>query len=114
VTNGIRSDHRAGTWTLDEGPVRVHRVKSHPEPFQAVWDAKKSYEVRVDDRAYQEGHELVLREWRPDTRAFTGREIRARIVHKTSGGSWGLPCGLAVLGIHVLDRADTRRERGAA
>ena len=116
MSASIRPDVRAGTWELN-GPVRVHRVKSAPNPFRDVWDGRKSYEVRVDDRGYRTGDEMRLCEWTSplaaaesgstaDLSGYTGREIRVEIVHKTPGGRWGLPHGLCVLGIRVLELVD--------
>lgn len=76
-------------------------MKTWPEPFQAVWDESKPYEVRKDDRAYAVGDLLFLREWSQTTGIYSGRAILARVSYMTPGGEWGLPPGLCVLGLVV-------------
>lgn len=75
---------------------RVHSLKTQPEYFEPVWLGLKTFEVRYDDRGYQAGDDLVLREWErripcaapscidhthqgPRCNRYTGREIVATV-----------------------------------
>lgn len=95
--------------------MNTHDLKTHPEPFQAAWEERKTYEVRKDDRGFEVGDHLILREWDPRTRCYTLRHIVADVRYKTRGGTWGIPDGLCVLGIAILERhqIDPTAERGA-
>lgn len=42
-----------------------HELKTWPTPFDAMWHGDKLYELRRDDRGFQVGHTLLLREWVP-------------------------------------------------
>lgn len=90
--------------------VTVHELKTWPEPFQAVWDRRKRFEVRQNDRSFAVGDLLVLREWNPDY-DYTGRVILAEILH-VECRTWGLPARLAVLGIDIIDRQTWRKDHG--
>jgi hypothetical protein len=79
-----------------------HQLKTHPPPFEDVWQGRKPYEVRNDDRKYAVGDVLILREWDPDTLLYSGRIITASVTYKTEGGRYGLPPELCVLGIRVV------------
>jgi hypothetical protein len=65
----------------------VHEVKCWPEFFAVIKDGRKPFEVRVDDRGYQEGHFIKEREFIPKGRsasalhylAYTGRELLVKI-----------------------------------
>lgn len=89
---------------------RTHDLKCWPEPFQAILDGRKRYEIRHDDRAYAIGDELTLHEWDPSPialgvhspRGFTERALKVRVVYMTPGGSWGLPTSLCVMSIEVI------------
>jgi ASC-1-like (ASCH) protein len=61
--------------------------KIYPEYFQQILDGKKKFEVRLNDFDIEEGDLLLLREWNPETKDYTGREIT-----KTVGyvGKWKL------------------------
>lgn len=97
---------------------KLHNLKTHREPFAAVWDGIKPYELRRDDRGFQVGDLLRLREWDekiadaprqagiesdPEAEAYTGREILAVVTYKTSGGEYGLPADLCVLAIDPVE-----------
>lgn len=76
--------------------VRVHELKVWPRFFAAILDGSKTFELRRDDRDFQVGDELLLREWDPDAIApdpsadriapqpilrgwWTGREVKRRV-----------------------------------
>jgi hypothetical protein len=87
----------------------THDLKCHPEPFRAVFEGRKTFEVRKNDRPYREGDLLRLSEWHPAGPAalppgYTGRHCLARIVYMLAGPAFDLPADMAVLGILLLDR----------
>lgn len=49
--------------------------KIWPEYFDLIESGKKKYELRLADFSIAEGDELVLKEWDPQTKQYTGREI---------------------------------------
>jgi hypothetical protein len=81
--------------------VTRHELKTWPKQFSATLSGFKKHEVRVNDRNYQEGDELLLREWNPDTQRYTGRHVLATISYMTKGGTFGLPENLCVMSVMV-------------
>lgn len=67
----------------------VHELKTWTDGFQAVWDGKKTAEVRKLDRGFQEGDKLYLLEWDPID-GYSGRGIVAEII--------GIYCGIPLVG----------------
>jgi len=71
--------------------VAVHELKSWPEFFMWVLSGDKKAELRYNDRDYQVGDVLVLREWEPKTESYSGRQCRRRVSHVMYGaGSVGV------------------------
>ncbi len=60
------------------------KKKTWPEYFQAIVDGKKTYDFRLDDFKCGEGDILVLREWDPETKEYTGRVIEKKILKESS------------------------------
>ncbi len=56
-----------------------HEKKTWPEYFQKILEGDKSFELRLADWECQEGDTLVLREWDPKIREYTGRVIEKEI-----------------------------------
>lgn len=54
--------------------------KVWPEYFQMVLDGTKKYELRLADFECKPGDELVLREWDPKTKQYTGRKITKKVI----------------------------------
>lgn len=79
----------------------IHELKTHPLPFSAVIGGLKKHEVRVNDRCFQLGDDLRLREWNPETETYTGRYVVAQITYITEGGTFGLPPDLIVMSIAI-------------
>lgn len=66
---------------------RVHELKVWPAYFAALADGRKTFEIRRNDRGYQVGDVLALREWRPDlvpgSGDYTGRSLTRVVTYIT-------------------------------
>jgi hypothetical protein len=73
--------------------IKWHILKTWPEHWQAVYDGRKTFEVRKDDRGFAVGDGLHLKEWNPLTSSYTGRFCCRRVTHILQGGQFGVePC----------------------
>lgn len=63
---------------------KTHELKIYPKYFEAILDGKKTFEIRKDDRDFQVGDSIVLKEW--DNIKYSGREIQAIIKYKRNAG----------------------------
>lgn len=79
---------------------RVHNLKCCPEPFSALKNGEKTHEVRVDDRQYQVGDVLCLREWDQGTMIYSGDLLEFVVTHKTTG--FGLSQGFCVMSLRPI------------
>jgi ASC-1-like (ASCH) protein len=53
--------------------------KTWPELFKKVKEGKKSFDVRLADFKLKKGDTLILREWNPRTKKYTGRTLTRKI-----------------------------------
>jgi hypothetical protein len=53
----------------------IHELKTWPRYFQMVLNGSKRFELRKDDRKYQPGDYLHLREYVPKDDRYTGEEL---------------------------------------
>lgn len=60
--------------------MRVEK-KAVPELFRKVLDGKKTFDVRLADFRCKAGDILVLREWNPKKRKYTGRTLKRKIAY---------------------------------
>ena len=58
----------------------IHK-KIWPEFFDLVASGKKKFELRLNDFNVAEGDTLILEEWNPDKKEFTGRVIEKKVVY---------------------------------
>ena len=67
---------------------KVHDLKIRPEFFSSLEDGVKLFEIRKNDRGFQVGDVLRLREWEPDGDAgdYTGNIAIADVIYMTSFG----------------------------
>lgn len=87
----------------------VHELKILPKWFEDVARQKKTFEIRKNDRDYNVGDTLILKEW--DKGKYTGREIKRTVSYIYYGdGTYGLSDEYVVMAIRgaraVLDYAD--------
>lgn len=57
------------------------KKKMWPEYFDAVVSGKKKAELRLGDIEIKEGDTLLLEEWDPRTKQYTGRKAEKRVAH---------------------------------
>jgi hypothetical protein len=91
--------------------AREIELKAWPEFFEEVVNGRKPFELRKDDRAYEVGNILKLREWRM-LGGYSGREVRVRVTYLLRHApEFGLQPGFVILGIQPLDfQPDATRE----
>jgi len=61
--------------------MAVIKKKIWPEYFEAVASGKKKCELRLNDFEIAEGDTLVLEEWDPKTKAYTGRVVEKKVTN---------------------------------
>jgi ASC-1-like (ASCH) protein len=65
--------------------MKMVEKKCNKEYFEQVVSGQKTFELRLQDFDIAEGDTLLLKEWDPETKTYTGREVS-----KTVGyvGKW--------------------------
>lgn len=86
--------------------MMIHELKTDPEVFTASSLGKKTFEVREDDRGFEEGDVLFLRETRhtgEEMRGgempliYTGRHEMMEVTHILRGPIYGLMEGWVIM-----------------
>jgi hypothetical protein len=86
-------------------PYKVHDLKTCQPYFDAVRTEAKTFEVRKDDRDFQPGDLLVLREWLTHNGGFYGVSqplLRQVTYVLRDGEKFGVAAGTVVLGIRPV------------
>lgn len=85
----------------------THELKTDAEVFDAVLAGLKTYEIRKNDRGFQVGDTLILRETQftgaemaaGKDLIYTGRSLTVTVTHVLSGPIYGLMDGWVILNI---------------
>jgi hypothetical protein len=82
-----------------------HELKCWPEPFEAIAARLKRVEIRLHDRDYRAGDRLLLCEWDPQTREYTGRSLTVLVLQvlESRHVPAGLLLGYVAMSIEVVD-----------
>lgn len=96
--------------------MKIHELKCWPEPFLAVRQGRKKFEIRRNDRDFKRGDVVVLREFQPNGRTDeeTGAEIFQGLTGQVEGPfiigyveqSAALPEGWCGFGLRRLETGD--------
>ena len=78
---------------------KVHKLKTWPKYFLDVREGVKTFEFRKNDRDFKVGDFLLLQEFDPFTKSFTGNEVWVKVTYKLDGGGFGLDAEHCVLSI---------------
>ena len=55
------------------------KKKIWPKYFGLIKSGRKKFELRLADFKIKEGDILILEEWNPKTKAYTGRKLRRKV-----------------------------------
>ena len=82
----------------------IHELKTWPEYFKDVAAGIKTFELRKNDRDFQVGDELVLKEYDPKEDKYSGRYRTVLVMNVFRGdGTWGLMEGYCIMDIALND-----------
>jgi len=56
----------------------IIRKKAWPKIFEDVLSGKKRFDLRLADFDIKEGDTLILEEWNPETKKYTGRKLEKK------------------------------------
>lgn len=87
-----------------------NELKTWPAYFHHIWDGRKTFELRRDDRGFAKGDKFTLREWenRAGIDDYSGREIDIRISYVMRGATLGnerpIKPGFCIFSFEVLEK----------
>lgn len=59
--------------------MRKIEKKAWPELFEKVKSGEKTFDVRLNDFKCKKGDTLILREWDPKTKKYTGKSLEKKV-----------------------------------
>lgn len=90
-------------------PPKVHELKCAIDPYRELDRGRKLFEYRKNDRNFQVGDVLDLREFArkdivdtPDAALYTGAHTRRLVTYVLRGPAFGVPEGYAVLSLGAM------------
>lgn len=84
-----------------DSKVRIHRLKTDPEPFEAVACGAKTCEIREDDRGFAVGDYLYLEKHDREAGAYLGPLCMVEVTD-IRRGAYGVAPTAAVMSIKYL------------
>jgi len=84
--------------------MAIIKKKVWPEYFKLIKSNKKKFELRLADFKVEEGDTLILEEWDPKKKKYTGKSIRRKIKYilKFKLNDFGQKKEINKKGIYIL------------
>ena len=90
----------------------THELKIAPKYFEAVKNWTKPFEIRKDDRNYQVGDIVILKEFNLMSGIYSGRQIARKISYVLRHcPEYGLEQGFCVIGFRYENAIGISSER---
>jgi len=83
--------------------MKTHELKTINPFFESLWIREKTFELRKNDRDFQKGDILRLKEYYPETNTYGRREVKAKIGYILDGGQYGLEEGYCILSLKKVE-----------
>lgn len=92
---------------MNPQPNRLHDLKTVQPYFDDLALGRKTFDVRFNDRQYQAGDDVILREWDASIDSYTGRRLAATIVYVQTADPTlpGIEHPFVVLGLAAIHTA---------
>lgn len=98
----------------------IHELKTDPQMFAHVWNGDKKFEIRYNDRCYQVGDVLVLKDTvytgeemeAGKPLKYTGYEVRVRVIYILRGPIYGLQKDWVIMGIEKYSIGEIKEGEG--
>jgi len=71
--------------------TKVHDLKCWPDIFEVMNKKIKTFDLRKNDRDFKINDILVLHEYDPNEKKYTGNVISRKVIYILYGGRFGLP-----------------------
>lgn len=83
--------------------MTVHKLKTVHPFFQSLWEQKKTFEIRKNDRDFTVDDELHLEEYFPSTDTYGDRCVVAEVTHIVNSEQYpdGIKNGYIVMSIRI-------------
>lgn len=78
----------------------THELKTYPKYFEETRKGNKLFECRVNDRNFQVGDFVLLKEW--DNIKYSGREIKGQIKYILDDKFIGISEGYVIFSLEIL------------
>lgn len=82
--------------------MKIHNLKTWPEYFKFVETGIKTFEIRQNDREFEIGDLLHLREYEPGTKTYSGKYVDATVTYAL-GGFGGISEGWVCMAIKIVN-----------
>ncbi len=81
--------------------LRTHKLRTWPAEFKAMKAGLKKFEWRRDNRKFKVGDMLILNEWNPKVKDFTGNFLIVKITYILRE-KFGCPKGYCIMSIDII------------
>ncbi len=88
--------------------MSVHELKTWPSFFNDLVRGYKTFEIRRNDREFHHGDALLLREWDPTKKIYTGRKLTFGIEYISDLELVGIP-GFVAMSIRPIPMVEVGR-----
>lgn len=82
--------------------MKIHELKTHTEYFSAILAGTKRFEIRKDDRDFEVGDQLLLREYNRANLNYTNRILHRKVDYILRGGQFGLEEGYVIMSLSKI------------
>lgn len=80
------------------------KKKTWPKLFQDILEGNKTFDARIADFNIKRGDVLILEEWDPKTKKYTGRKIEKKVTYvlKTKEQTFWSNKDIAKYGLQII------------